>query len=102
MEICCRGFGSFSALLRLLLKETPRYLYNKGRYEELDQVLDKVIYTQLNPNRGISQNARLLDSAINFPETKEETLITQPDGDSLLKELFSQDYMKSTIILSIV
>lgn len=97
-------FMLFAALLRLPLKETPRFLLNKGDYAELDEVLKGVIYTQLNPTRIDSLHTRLLDSTINFPETKheEEAFIIPIKTESLIKELFSKNNMKSTIIFSMV
>jgi MFS family permease len=38
------GFMVFSALFRLPLRETPRYLMDKGKFEQLNEVLNKVVF----------------------------------------------------------
>jgi MFS family permease len=98
------GFMIFSALFRLPLRETPRYLMKKGEYDKVNEVLDKVRFSQINSKRNQLYELQSMDSISESQETKEEDkgLLGKSKDESILKTLFSGNNLRKTVVFSIV
>lgn len=85
----------YAAYLRRAIPESPRYLEQKGRFKEADEIVSK-----MEQQAGISNAAD--ERAKNVPETTSAPSITSNTGNITISSLWSRAYRRRTFMLWIL